>query len=359
MKQFKRRQNYEHRILFLCLFLLLSNISWYIIKKDLRDDEVKDLKFHYHLIVNPASGGGKGKKHSDTIIELLKKYQFHYTAYFTEFPEHEIAFIDELNQSTLRAWREEERDEAVTFPLVIVVGGDGTLHQVVERLNYLKSQAPVSYIPAGSGNDFARGFGISLDPVQAFWQIIKAQRPQKINIFSYHEQITGKKGVVINSLGIGIDGVIVYQTTKTEKKQFLSSFVYIFPIFKSLFKQKGFPVLIEANGQELNFKKIFLCTMTNHPYLGGGIPLAPMADSQSPEFECIVVEKHSFFIIFKLIFLLLLKKQEKSKDYIHFSTNKLRIVSTTQQFCQVDGEVIERNAFDFMLQPKIQNVWFL
>src|SRR5699024_1048675 len=117
---FKRRQNYEHRILFLCLFLLLSNNSWYNIKEDLRDDEVKDLKFHYHLIVNPASGGGKGKKHSDIIIELLKKHQFHYTAYFTEFPEHEIAFIDELNQSTLRAWREEERDEAVTFPLVIV-----------------------------------------------------------------------------------------------------------------------------------------------------------------------------------------------------------------------------------------------
>lgn len=316
------------------------------------------MKFHYHLIVNPASGGGKGRKHSEIIIELLNKHQFAHTTYFTEQADDEITFIEELSQSTLRSWDEAESQRDDIFPLLIVIGGDGTLHQVIERLHDLNCQAPVAYIPAGSGNDFARGFGISLDPVRAFWQIIKAQNPKVINILSYHEQIAEKKGIILNSLGIGIDGMIVSQAKKADSKRFLSSFIYIFPIFKALFKQEGFPVLIEANGQELNFKKTFLCTMTNHPYLGGGIPLAPMANSQVPEFECVVVEKYSFLIIFKLIFLLLFKKQEKSKDFIHFSTTKLRIVSTTQQHCQVDGEVIEQNAFDFTLQPKRQNVWF-
>lgn len=321
------------------------------------------MKFHYHLIVNPASGGGKGQRHSDIIIELLKKHQHSYTTYFTEYPNHEIALIDELSQSTLIPWKETQVEKDQYFPLLIVIGGDGTLHQVVERLDYLRNEAPVSYIPAGSGNDFARGFGISLDPEQAFWQIIKAQKPKEINILSYEEQISGASGVIVNSLGIGIDGAIVYQTVQAEKKQllnqfFLSSMVYILPIFKAIFTQRGFPVLIEANGQTLNFKKAFLCTMTNHPYFGGGIAIAPMADSQSAELECVVVEKRSIFKIFHLLFLLLFKKQEKSKAFIHFSTLKLRIVSTTQQFCQVDGEVIEQNAFDFTLQPKIQNVWF-
>lgn len=321
------------------------------------------MKFHYHLIVNPASGGGKGQRHSDIIVELLKKHQHTYTMYFTEYQDHEIALIDRLSQSTLIPWKEDQIEEDKVFPLLIVIGGDGTLHQVVERLDYLKNEAPVAYIPSGSGNDFARGFGISLDPVQAFWQIIKAGKSKEINIFSYEEQISGTRGVVVNSLGIGIDGAIVYQTVQAEKKQllnqfFLSSIVYILPIFKAIFKQRGFPVLIEANGQTFNFKKTFLCTMTNHPYFGGGIAIAPMANSQSAELECVVVEKRSMLKIFHLIFLLLFKKQEKSKAFVHFSTSKVRIVSTTQQYCQVDGEVIEQNAFDFTLQPKIQNVWF-
>lgn len=321
------------------------------------------MKFHYHLIVNPASGGGKGQKHSEIIIELLKQQQYTYTTYFTEYPDHEIALIDALSQSTLIPWTDNRIEEDEGFPLLMVIGGDGTLHQVVERLDYLKNEAPVSYIPSGSGNDFARGFGISLDPIQAFWQIIEAEKSNPIHIFSYEEQITGTRGVVVNSLGIGIDGAIVYQTVQAEKKQllnqfFLSSLVYILPIFKAIFTQRGFPILIEANGQTFNFKKAFLCTMTNHPYFGGGIAIAPMADSQSAELECIIVEKRSIFKIFHLIFLLLFKQQEKSKAFVHFSTSKIRIVSTTQQFCQVDGEVIEQNAFDFTLQPKIQNVWF-
>ena len=167
----------------------------------------------------------------------------------------------------------------------------------------------------------------------------------------------------MNSLGIGIDGAIIYQTVQADKKALFNSFlaaklVYIVPLFKALFTQRGFPVLIEANGQEFNFKKAFLCTMTNHPYFGGGIAIAPMADSQSSELECLVVEKHGPLKILFLILLLIFKKQEKSKAFVHFPTTKLRIVSITQQYCQIDGEVIPHNAFDFTLQPKKQMMWF-
>ncbi len=46
----------------------------------------------------------------------------------------------------------------------MVIGGDGTLHQVVNEFFALGLQLPVSYIPAGSGNDFARGIGLSREP---------------------------------------------------------------------------------------------------------------------------------------------------------------------------------------------------
>ena len=43
------------------------------------------------------------------------------------------------------------------YPLLVVIGGDGTLHQVVSSLQESEKNIPLGYIPAGSGNDFARG----------------------------------------------------------------------------------------------------------------------------------------------------------------------------------------------------------
>lgn len=320
------------------------------------------MKFHYHLLINPASGGGKGQFVADKIIQLLKNNQYNFSTYYTKYAHHEIEYLHELLDQHLLPWKKETIFSEQTFPLLVVIGGDGTLHQVVEELHLLNQKVPVAFIPAGSGNDFARGFGISREPTKAFWQMIKAKEPKEIDILTFHEQASDKKGIILNSLGIGIDGAIVNQANTATKKRRLSklklgSLVYIASALKILFQQKGFPILVEANGKEYNFKKAFLCTTTTHPYFGGGVVIAPMANSSVANFDFLVVERHSLIKIFGLIFLLLFKKHHKAKTFIHINTTKLRIISTTAQFCQVDGEVIFPNAFDFLITPTKQLLW--
>lgn len=321
------------------------------------------LKFHYHLLINPASGGGKGTIVADKIIQLLKNNQYFFSTYYTEYANHEIEYLNELVDQYLTSWGKKENLSEPFFHLLIVIGGDGTLHQVVEALHLLNKEIPVAFIPAGSGNDFARGFGISREPVKAFWQIIKAQEPKNINILAYHEQASDKKGIILNNLGIGIDGAIVHQANTTASKQKLSkyklgAFVYIVSALKILFQQKGFPVLIEANGKEYNFKKAFLCTTTTHPYFGGGVAIAPTANSSVVNFDFILVERHLLLKVLGLLFLLPFKKHDKAKSFIQINTTKLRIISTTAQFGQVDGEVILPNAFDYVITPTKQKLWY-
>lgn len=321
------------------------------------------LKFHYHLIINPASGGGNGKLLSEEIIQLLQKNNYLYSTYLTEYPDHERTFTKELIETTLIPWENEYSHSDMIFPLLIVMGGDGTLHQVINECHRGKSNIPVAYIPAGSGNDFARGFGIPRDVTKAFWKIVKTKEPKAINILSYHEQISDTTGIAVNNIGIGIDGAVIHQTTQSSTKKHLRNFnlgsmTYLFAVVSVLFKQKGFPILVEANGQEWNFKKAFLCTITNHPYFGGGVAIAPSANSAIPDFEFVVVERHPLLKIFLLIFMLLFKKQEKSKHFIHFSTNRLRLISTVPQYGQVDGELVDKNPFDLIIAPIKQQVWF-
>jgi diacylglycerol kinase (ATP) len=52
---------------------------------------------------------------------------------------------------------------------IVVAGGDGSLHAVVSALHrrHDLSRSTLALIPLGTGNDFARGTGISLDPAEA------------------------------------------------------------------------------------------------------------------------------------------------------------------------------------------------
>ena len=133
------------------------------------------MNFHYHILINPAAGSGNAEKTAEKIIQLLDEGDYTYTPYYTEGPGDEKEIVDRLT-NLLSPWSETcEKDHIDnSFHLLVVIGGDGTLHQVVNEFFALGLQLPVSYIPAGSGNDFARGIGLSREPEKAFEQITSA-----------------------------------------------------------------------------------------------------------------------------------------------------------------------------------------
>lgn len=318
------------------------------------------MNFHYHLLINQAAGAGNGKKISEKIEKLFLKNNFLYTAHRTNYPNHELEIVTQLVETTLVPWS--DRTEA-PYPLLIVLGGDGTLHQVVNQLKQLDVQVPVAYIPAGSGNDFARGINLPKEIEQIFWRIIQTQEPQELPIIAYEEKIQERKGIGVNNVGIGLDAAIVARTNHSTAKYRLNkynlgSLSYIMSILAVLFKQKGFPILVEANGQTIGYKKAFLCTTTNHPYFGGGIAIAPMADVNKHSLDFILVERLPFYKIIWLIWLLLRKKQANSKYFHHISATKIRIVSTTPQFAQADGEELGRGPYDLQFSLEKQFFWF-
>lgn len=322
------------------------------------------MKFHYHLLINPASGSGNGGKIASSIIDLLLKNHFLYTTYFTQYPGEESEIAEKLALEILRPWEETSTEDfEEPYPLLLVLGGDGTLHGVLNQFYQMHLEIPVGYLPAGSGNDLARAIGLPKETELAFWQIVKAQHPREINVITYEEKIEERTGLVFNNFGIGLDASVVAATNdSTTKKNLnkyrLGSLSYIVSIIKVLFTQKGFPILIEINGQESSFKKAFLCTTTNHPYFGGGIPIAPMAGVEEDSLDLVIVERLALFKIFWLILLLLRKKHPSSQYFHHFSAKKLRLVSTIPQFAQTDGEVLEKQSFDLYFGIAKQQIWY-
>jgi len=310
-------------------------------------------------MINTNAGSGQAKASADAIIQALKQKNITHQTYYTERPNHAFELTAQLLKTTLVPWK--KTDSAESFPLLVVLGGDGTLHEVINALGDNLS-IPVSYIPCGSGNDFARGVGLSRKPLEALEHILATRQPQEYTILAYHEKNQAEYGLVTNNVGIGIDAAIVAQANDSAYKKLLNkyrlgSLTYLLVAFHVLFKQKGFPLKVQLVKEELLFSNVLLCTVTNHPYFGGGIAIAPNADSRNNWIDLVLVEKINIFKIFYLIFLLLQKKHMHSKYVHHYQAKQLTLVSPTKQFGQADGEELGQRTYDIKITTKKRLFW--
>lgn len=323
------------------------------------------MRIHYHLLINPASGSGTSGKKAEKLIQLFDKKNLLYTPYYTQAPGDERKITARLAEAILKPWRESAAEEYTDepFPLLVVFGGDGTLHEALNQLYDMNLELPVSYIPTGSGNDFARSIGISRDPEKAFLQLLKVSRPQMLNVLTYQEGVKEEQGVAMNNFGIGLDARIVATTnasTSKEKlnKYHLGSLSYMLYLLHALFTQKTFSILVEANGKQYSYPRAFLCTTTNIPYFGGGIAIAPMADPKKPRIDLVVVEKPNMAAIIRFLLQLLRKKHVNNRHYQHLSSKKLRIIVNDFQYGQADGESLPEQPFDIRFSTKPQLFWY-
>ena len=113
-----------------------------------RPTVVGDVK--WFVIVNPIAGSGKGLDDYPLISKLLRDNNIKCEAVFTEHKCH----ATELTVSAVEQG----------YRHIIVVGGDGTLHEVVNGLFIQKQAAPsdvtIAVIAVGTGNDWIRMYGI-------------------------------------------------------------------------------------------------------------------------------------------------------------------------------------------------------
>ena len=99
----------------------------------------------WFVIVNPVAGGGRGLDHFPQVSKHLRDARILCEPVFTEHKFH-------ATELTVTAVREGYRR-------IIVVGGDGTLHEVVNGLFIQQEVRPdevlVAVIAVGTGNDLS------------------------------------------------------------------------------------------------------------------------------------------------------------------------------------------------------------
>lgn len=224
------------------------------------------------FIVNPIAGNGRARRVFSKIRKSKLYHQIEVTCFFTEYSGH----AEEIARSIASQLRNRIKS-------VIVIGGDGTLHEVVNGLAAHSEKIPITFIPGGSGNDFARGFRVHKKPLDILQSIITKQKKTPYWLGTYQTDHTSKR-VFVNSIGFGFDAEVTQRANRAWYKSVfnffgLGRFSYIVALIQTLHRFKPMKIELEMDGENKSLSNCWMVTIANHPYYGGGMKIIPDAKS--------------------------------------------------------------------------------
>lgn len=311
---------------------------------------------HYSIIINEHAGSGNAKGGWHKLKPALEQRGVDYTPYLTKQPGH----------ATYLSRKLADRLAGVDGEIVLVIGGDGTLHEVLNGL--MQSPAnrqhplPLSYIACGTGNDFARGYGINRDPLVALDQILAASEVRYITVGHYVEKIKNEEGFFLNNVGIGFDASIVSRTNSSKRKKgmnkfHLGSFSYLANALGALYDQQPFEVKVDNGKYHDAYRRAYIVIASNHPFIGGGFKIAPDTSLTDPNLDLLVCERKNWLITFAQLWGFARGKLAHSKLATRYHARQIRYTTTSLEFGQMDGEEMGNRFVDLTLDTAAYPFW--
>lgn len=312
----------------------------------------------YSFIVNPIAGGGNAKQAWERLENYLQKQPIDYDVKLTHYVGHGEYLAKKLAQNQTKD------------TVVVAVGGDGTLNEVLNGLAKTQNASlPIADIPCGSGNDFARSYGISSDPIHAFQQIQSAQQANELYVGHYQEAIKDTEGYFVNNLGVGFDAAIVSRTNHSHIKKRLNhahmgTFSYLSQALRVLYDQQPFSLSVEDDHHHDVFSRAFLCVANNGPYIGGGFQVDPTASIRDAKITLVVAERKNWLRTLCLMWQLVRGKLPKSRFAHYYQGKRIHYSTDSLEFMQLDGNdqgnrfvdlTVDCQSFPFWQQPFNRN----
>ncbi|MGE7675567.1 diacylglycerol/lipid kinase family protein [Lysinibacillus sp. NPDC094403] len=281
------------------------------------------------FIVNEAAGHGKGKK---VWHQLQQQLTINYEVAFTEYEGH--------GQELANNWAQDTQ----TKKLIVIVGGDGTIHEVVSGVVHNKFIV-IGVVRAGSGNDFARYFTTfqNASHIESYIQTEMINRPMDVGAIQFGDS---QREIFVNNAGVGFDAFVTKRINKSRLKFYLNKIglgklSYAVAVVRGLFSFERFDVTIRANNQEWQFQQAWFVAMSNQPYFGGGMKISPSSKPDDGQAEITIVHGISRLKLLLVFVTVFFEKHTKFKEITFLQGNQFNIFVHAKNIdCHTDGNYI-------------------
>jgi len=290
----------------------------------------------WFLIVNPNAGNKNFKKSWNKIKYLLKLKNIQYSFAFTQYTKHETILIKEVIKKGYRN--------------IISVGGDGTLHHVVNGImtqRYIKtSEIKLGIIPLGTGNDWIKTYNIPNSIEKSIDIITKTS-----TIFQDIGCITlqnGKKEYFNNLGGIGYDGYVVKNLNYLKK---IGSLAFLLSGLYSLFSYKKTKYSISIKNKTIQ-EKCLMIIFGICKYSGGGLRITENPNPTDGLLDITIVKDISFFDVLINLPKLYNGTIVHHKKVDNYKVKDVKIINNYNSIIEADGEIIGNDSLNVSIHDK-------
>ncbi|NDA80043.1 MAG: YegS/Rv2252/BmrU family lipid kinase [Actinobacteria bacterium] len=212
------------------------------------------------VLANPTSGRGKGARVLGATLKYLDSQHSEYQVIAASSLD---ASLNELHATSLSDVRR-----------ILVIGGDGMMHHVINAMkrhpdSEHSSELPIGLVPAGTGNDFARALGLDLKDPERNLDHFLARAPHRVDL----GQVNGRLFGAICSTGF--DSIVNERANQMRwpegKRKYDLAMLQELPRFKA----RSYHIAIDDASFEV---QAMLIAVGNGSSYGGGMKVCPNAD---------------------------------------------------------------------------------
>lgn len=286
-----------------------------------------------HVILNPTSGTGKGRKLRSEVEYELSRRGLQVTLEETGGRGHAVELA---RAAALRGVQK-----------VVAAGGDGTVHEVVNGLLQARTAGvrnipPLGIVPIGTGNDFIKSVNGGTDR-QLAYQVVAhgAVRHYDLGLVTWD----GGSEYFMNGVGTGIDVEVLRQITKIRQLPGVVS--YLVGLIRALRRFRPLPVRLRLDGEAWE-ERVMIAAVGNGFCLAGGFRLFPHARPDDGHLDICIIQRVNLFQIMELLPRILLGRHAGHHRVLMrpVESVELEIEDVRPIVFQVDGELREPKSAD-------------
>jgi YegS/Rv2252/BmrU family lipid kinase len=274
------------------------------------------------ILCNPRANQTKAAAVAARLQEIAPS-SAHLEWVFTAYPRHAVQLARQIAEQGCQK--------------LIAMGGDGTVHEVVNGLMHLPpEQRPVmGIIPVGSGNDLAGSLNIPVDPVEAL-QLALDGSIGEVDI-AHIEDDRGHSEYWTNTLGIGFDAVV---NIRSRSIRWVRGFlIYFFSALQTiLFNHTPLGLQAVQDGKRWQ-DRLLMLVLCNGRREGGAFWVAPQANPRDGKLDYLGIRQISRLQMFYTIPFVMQGTHQRLSYACHGQFQTLELTSDHPLYIHTDGEI--------------------
>ncbi len=284
------------------------------------------------LIVNPVAGQARGLRLGQQLRTMLEERGVVCSVRVT------------AGAGDAQRWARSAADDG--FDLIVAIGGDGTVGEVVSGQARAGTKVPVAVVPVGTANVVALALALPWLPGMAGGAILEG-RVLEFDVGYLPQQ--DRHFFLMAAIGYPAK---VIQDSPRRAKNLFGVFTYLGAGIRNALKLDDVRIFVEDQDERLHEHHGHTILLSNIGKISDiNLKVTPDTSAHDGLFDVTVISSRSFWDLLLVLFRMLTWRQRPSQRLHHFQATRVVIATEPPVAVQIDGEDLGQTPLEAEIRP--------